>query len=212
MTVSTHTRWILAVAVAALWTLQGAVVAQDAKEKPETTVKPFEYVNAETERLLLFLGPWRVTERHFNTKGDVVATVKGTEEITWLVDRRAIQRAYQTISDTTTYKAVGTLTYNAVAKRYEGMWLDNMSLSGPVKVTADWDKAARSMTYTLETQGSDGKTRTFKRIEEFPEEEHAERRIATTFQVDGSKVVKLFEVQYQRAHPCPSGIQRVFDN
>ncbi len=206
----------MAVAVLALSATTDRLRADGPESDKPAAVKPFEYVSPEIERLSLFVGPWRVTERHFNTKGDVIATVKGTEEITWLLDRRAIQRAYSTVSDTAAFKALGTLTYNAALKRYEGVWFDNMSTSGAVNVKADWDPAARTMTYTLEARGVGGAVKTYKRIEEFPNEERPdderpERRTATTFEVVGEKVIRLLEVQYTRATPCPSKIQRVFD-
>jgi len=184
---------------------------EQSANEPKTEPKGFPYISPEIQRLTMYVGPWRVTERHFNASGDVVATVKGTEEITWLLDRRAIQRAYNTVSDTASYKALGTLTYNTASKRYEGVWFDNMSTFGPVTVTADWDDDARTMTYTLEARGPGGDTKTYKRIEEFPDEPYPERRTAATFEVKGTTVTKLFEVQYVRSKPCPSKLQRVFD-
>ena len=78
---------------------------------------PDEHVNPQLARLAAFVGPWAVTETHFDVRGDVVATVKGTEEITWVLDRHAIRRVYQSRAEASHYRAIGMLTWNATRKR-----------------------------------------------------------------------------------------------
>ena len=60
--------------------------------EPGTKTARDEYPSPKIAHLELFIGPWHVSEEHFNARGEVVATVKGTEEITWILDRHAIRR------------------------------------------------------------------------------------------------------------------------
>lgn len=163
---------------------------------------------AELIPLDLFVGPWRVTENHFNARGEIIATVKGNEEISWVLDRRAIRRIYTTSTDTTVFRAIGMLTWNAVEKMYDGVWFDNRAKTGPVTMKGEWFPESNTMEFTVETRGEDGSPIHYKVVERFVD---AKRRVATTFLTTGGTVVKRLEVEYRRAIPCPEGIRAILD-
>ncbi len=162
----------------------------------------------ELARLDLFLGTWSVAETHYDRRGHVVATVKGAEEVAWILDHHAIRRSYQTETGSGLYRASGMLTYNAALKEYRGVWFDNISDSGPSHVKGDWLEETKTMVFTVESIGADGETRRYKIVEQFPDEQ---RRIATTYLLSGDEVVKKMEVTYVRTVPCPARIRGVFN-
>jgi len=159
-------------------------------------------------RLELFLGTWSVTETHYDRRGHVVATVKGSEEVAWILDHHAIHRSYQTQTGSGLYRASGMLTYNAASKEYRGVWFDNISDSGPTHIKGDWLEETKTMVFTVESIGADGETRRYKIVEQFPDEQ---RRVATTYLLSGDQVVKKMEVAYVRTMPCPARIRGVFN-
>ena len=167
------------------------------------------YVCPQVARLELWYGVWRVTERHFNAKGEAVATVKGIERIEWLLERRAIRRDYSTTTDTTVFRAFGVLTWNDVEKRYDGVWFDNVSLAGPASVKGQWDEAHRTMTFMVESLTPDGSTARYKVVERIEDEN---KRFATTYVIDGDRTIKRMEVEYKRARPCPGKLRPIFDD
>ncbi len=167
-----------------------------------------DYVNSETALLELFIGPWKVTENHFNKRGDVVATTKGTEEVRWIMDKHAIERNYITSTGSTVFRAIGLLTWNDALKRYQGAWFDNTTTSGPNSVKGEWNEDTRTMVFTIESSAKDGSTILHKVVERFVDKE---RRVATTYLVAGTNVVKLLEVRYKRTIPCPAGVRIIFD-
>jgi hypothetical protein len=162
----------------------------------------------ELARLELILGSWSVAETHYDRRGHVVATVKGAEEVAWILDHHVIRRSYQTETGSGLYRASGMLTYNATLKEYRGVWFDNVSDSGPSHVKGDWLEETKSLVFTLESIGADGETRRYKIVEQFPDEQ---RRIATTYLLSGDEVVKKMEVTYVRTIPCPARIRGVFN-
>lgn len=162
----------------------------------------------ELELLDLFVGPWSVIERHFNVRGEQVAVVKGTEEIVWILDHHAIRRNYTTRTESSVFQAVGTLTFNRIARQYQGIWLDNRSTAGPTTVKGEWSEETRSMVLTLESSGKDGTTIRHQVIERFLDEK---RREAVTYLLRGSEVIKRMEVQYQRTIPCPARLLPILD-
>jgi hypothetical protein len=168
--------------------------------------KPVEFAFPELATLELFVGPWNVTETHFDTKGKIVATVKGTEEIAWLLDRHAIRRTYATSTGDRTFKASGILTWNAVEKKYHGVWFDNASTAGPSTVKGTWDRDTLTMLFDMESSGPLGPVR-HRAVEKF---DGPEKRVVTTYQIDGSSLIKRLEVEYHRAKPCPSQLRGYF--
>ena len=170
------------------------------KSPPGEVEKTVEFASPELARLDVFIGPWSVTESHFNPRGELIATVKGTEEITWILDHRAIRRAYSTATDSTIFKAQGTLTWNDAEKKYHGVWFDNVSTAGPTTVMGSWDDATRTMLFHLESAGSAGATVRYRVVERFAD---PQTRVATTYLFEGSNLVKRMEVEYKRATPCP---------
>ena len=162
----------------------------------------------ELAHLELFIGPWSVTETHFDVRGEVVATVKGTEEIGWILDRHAIRRTYTTSTGSGVFRAEGTLTWSEAQEHYVGIWIDNASTSGFSTVVGEWNDADRTMVFTLESPNAQRSKRRFKVVERFIDQE---TRVATTFQLDGSKVIKRTEVQYRRSIPCPAKLRGIFD-
>ncbi|MCH8881702.1 MAG: DUF1579 family protein [Planctomycetes bacterium] len=167
-----------------------------------------ESLSPQLKLLDLFVGPWSVVERHFNARGEQVAIVKGTEEIVWILDHHAIRRNYMTRTESAVFQAIGTLTFNSVAKHYQGVWLDNRSTAGPTTVTGEWSEETRSMVLTLESSGKNGTTIRHKVIERFLDEK---RREAVTYLLRGSEVIKRMEVQYQRTIPCPARLRTILD-
>ncbi|MEK7710981.1 MAG: DUF1579 family protein [Planctomycetota bacterium] len=153
-----------------------------------------------------FIGPWNVVENHFNARGDVVATVKGTEEVVWVLDKHAIRRTYATGGESSVYRAIGMLAWNPTRRGYEGAWFDNTSVVGPTQVSGAWDDASLTMTLTLTSSTSDTEKQQFKVVERFTDDEH---RIATTYKLRGGEVEKVLEVQYVRTIPCPAAASGV---
>lgn len=178
-----------------------------AAEAGETSPED-EYASPELARLATFVGPWAVTETHFNELGAVVATVNGSEEIAWVLDRHAIRRVYHSGTSAPPYEAIGMLTWSAPRKRYEGVWLDNSSMSGVSRVSGEWNDDTRTMVLTIESSGKDGAVVRHRVIERFLDEEH---RTATTYLLKGKEVIKRMEVQYARTVPCPARLRPIFD-
>lgn len=171
------------------------------KSAPAEGEKTVEFANPELARLDMFIGPWSVTENHFNPRGELIATVKGTEEITWILDHRAIRRAYSTAPDATVFKAQGTLTWNSAEKKYHGAWFDNVATAGPTTVTGSWDDQTQTMLFHLESAGRDGSIVRHRVVERFAD---PQTRVATTYLIEGTSLVKRMEVEYKRAIPCPA--------
>ena len=175
--------------------------APTSKPSPAQPEKAVEFASPELLRLGIFIGPWSVTENHFNPRGEMIATAKGTEEITWILDHRAIRRAYSTAADATIFKANGTLTWNDAEKKYHGIWFDNVSTAGPTTVRGTWDDETRTMLFFVESSGREGVTVRYRVVERFTD---PQTRVATTYLIDGSNLVKRMEVEYKRATPCPA--------
>jgi len=201
--VSCCTLTFLATSMAALLSPTGGT-----SPEPEKSTKPHELASAELAVLDALVGPWRVTRTHFNTRGEPTTIAKGTEEITWILDQHALQRTYTTYSDATVYRAVGTLTYNASEKKYHGVWFDNTSTTGPGVVKGDWQPDTRTFVFTVESMAKNGAVIKHRVVERLVDEEN---RTSTTYLLDGSTVVKLFESQYQRSAPCPGKIRTIID-
>ncbi len=192
----------LVIGVAA--TLPWIVHAQDGPP-PRDTDKPVEFASPELAALELFIGPWSVTESHFDPAGKTIATVKGTEEIAWILDHHAIRRVYATTGDKV-FKAQGLLTWNGVEKKYHGVWFDNASTYGPSTCKGTWNGETRTMVFELESAGPGGTIR-HRVVEKFVD---AEKREAATYLVDGSKLIKRLEVEYRRTQPCPDRLRGLF--
>jgi hypothetical protein len=156
----------------------------------------------------MFIGVWTITENHFNAAGDVIATVNGTEKITWVLDNHAIQRIYTSGTGSSVYRAMGMLTWNATEKKYCGVWLDNASTAGPVQLKAEWADKNLTMTYMLESLAKDGSFLRHRVEERFVDEG---RRLATTYLLSGpdAQPAKVLEIEYRRATPCPGGVRRI---
>jgi hypothetical protein len=156
-----------------------------------------------------YVAHWRITERHYDDKGEMVATVKGLEEILWVLDTNAIYRRYNTSSDVSSYKAIGLLTFNNNSNSFKGVWFDNVSPTGPMNVDAKWDEASLTMVYRSNGTTQDGKEVEYLKVEKFADEEN---RTATTYVVEGDVKRKVLEVHYKRAEACPgSTATRVID-
>ncbi len=157
-------------------------------------------------RLEKYIAQWRVIEHHFNIDGDEVRTAKGTEEIAWVLGKRAIQRTYTTGIDSPDFRAIGMLTWDDVAKKYRGVWFDNLTTVGPTITQAEWNEGDQTMVYTLESLSKDLSRVRHRVIERFLD---AENRVATTYLLRGDKTIKRLEVQYQTVIPCPPAIRTI---
>lgn len=178
----------------------GVVGAMTTGEPPSAKVDRADAdpPNTETARLVLWVGSWAFVERHFDASGEVVGSSKGQEDVVWILDKHAIRRSYA--AGESGFRANGTLVWSAAAKRYEGMWFDNATTAGPTRCRAEWNEDTRTMVYTLESLSSDGKAQTHRCVEQWFEND---RRVATTFLVQGDSLVKRLEVEYKRTTPCP---------
>ena len=159
-------------------------------------------------RLKMYVAEWRVMEHHFNARGEETSTVKGTETTVWILGKRAIQRTYVSGNDSPYFRAIGTLTWNGVEKKYHGVWFDNASTTGPTVAKGEWHEGDRTMIYTLDSLAEDGSTLRHKVVERFFDDD---RRIATTYLIKGAELVKRLEVEYKRTIPCPGRRMRVLD-
>jgi hypothetical protein len=176
---------------------------QPPKRQNEAREKTPEFASQELAVLDRFAGPWNVSETHYNTRGEVVGSAKGTEEGTWVLDRRALRRTYTSGEEGNLFRAIGMITWDAATKQYEGAWFDNASTNGPTTLTGVWDESSKTMTFTMTSTATDGKPVQHKVIDRFLDDEH---RIATTYKVVGNQVEKVIEVQFTRARPCPSNL------
>jgi len=167
------------------------------------------FISPQIARLEMLVGTWKLTEKHFNSDGEVIAAAEGTEHIIWILDRHAIRRVYQSGTDTRMYEAIGTLTWNDVAGKYHGVWFDNISTAGPVTVEGDWNDESLVVEFTTESQGRDGSTVRHKVAERFVDEKN---RVATTHLIDGSDLIKRLEVEYVRTVPCPPRFRPILDD
>lgn len=162
------------------------------------------FVNEATERLVLLVGAWRFKEQHFDETGKVIAEVRGTEEVSWQLDKHAVRRVYTRPADGSVYRAECLLAFNAAQNRYEGVWLDNVTVTGPRSFTGIWDGQTKTITYVLTGMDADGATQLYRIVERFLDDE---RRVATTYRLRKQAVIKLLEVSYRRAVPCPASSQ-----
>jgi hypothetical protein len=162
--------------------------------------KPSRYFSPELEKLEAFYGEWKVTVHHYDARGERVATVEGKEQVGWILNDHAIRREYQTGQGADSYQALGMLTWNEAKKRYQGVWFDTVSATGPTSVTGEWDEDTQSFTFQAETLGKDGSTIRYKVEDRLLE---SEKRIATTYLVSGDRLTRVLETHYKRATPCP---------
>jgi len=177
--------------------LYGAALSPAFAEEKDSV----EYPNPQLARLNDLVGTWKVTEQHFNERGDEVASASGTEEIIWMLDRHALKRSYQTATTTTSYTAVGMFTWNESERVYRGVWFDDFSTSGPTMASGDWDEKQSAFVFILEAKGRDGSPLRHRVVERFEDER---TRVATTYVLHGDKAVKRLEVRYARTSPCPA--------
>jgi len=207
----THIRFGL-VTLTLAWT--GEIAASpEGQSAPQGTERgegstPTEYVSPEIARLEPLIGPWDLTETHFDDRGEVIGKVKGKEEITWILDRRAIQRTYISGTEPNLYRALGTLTFNEVERKYHGVWFDNASTAGPRITKGEWAEESAAFVFTLESVSQDGSKVQYRVVERFV---HEEKRVATTYVIKGDESVKRMVVTYTRPVPCP-GRLRIIDD
>ena len=168
----------------------------------EDLVKPREYAAPELERLERFYGLWSVTVDHFNTDGQRVGTVKGKEQVTWILDNHAIERNFRSGKKPNVYRAIGTVAWNAVERKYHGVWFDSASVNGPTIAKGDWDEKEQAFVFVLESLGEGGKKIRYKVVESFLEDDS---RMSMTFRMDGDRLTKVMDTHYKRAVPCPGG-------
>lgn len=203
--------WPLAVLAAST-----VVNAQDApgqakppeKKAPQKPTEDSTFVNPQTARLAKYIGTWRITEKHFSSNGQTIATRSGTEEVTWILNRRAIQRTYTTATSTegSSFQAIGILAWNAAIKKYDGVWFNDTSTLGPTIVKGDWPDSSDTMNMQLEALAPGGASIELKAVEQHVDDDH---RINTTYTIDGDQVVKRLEVVYQRVAPCPDKLRLI---
>lgn len=186
---------------------QGAQKSSNSDAASPKPKQDIEFASPELATLDLFVGSWRVIENHFNTRGERVATVKGSEEIAWVLDNRAIQRTYTTTASASVFRAIGLLTWNESGKKFQGTWFDNNSTTGPTAVRGEWLPGSRTMEFTIESRDKSGSPVQYKVVERLL---GLERRVATTYLVQGGKVIKRMEVEYERTIPCPDRIRVIY--
>lgn len=170
-------------------------------------VKPGEYAAPELERLERFYGLWSVTVDHFGTDGRHVGTVKGREQVNWILDNHAIERNFRSGEKPNIYRAIGTVAWNAVEGKYHGVWFDSTSVNGPTIAKGDWDEKEQAFVFVLESVAEGGKKIRYKVVDSFLGDDS---RSSTTFLMDGDRLTKVMETHFKRAMPCPSG-PRIID-
>lgn len=207
---ATHFRLGAIITLAAVALAMADPPAQSAKHGLFQSKSPTSFAEA-MDVLHHWTGPWRVTERHFDRMGKVVADTIGSEEGRWILEGHAVRRVYRSSGSDQPYQAEGTLTWSEPEGKFRGFWFDNRSTTGPSIVTAEWHADTHTMVHTVERVTSNGKTQTFRTVERFTDDDH---RAATTYEIKGSELTKLIEVDYARTAPCPesrSGIRIIHD-
>ena len=189
-------RWVLITSLVAGYAIANAGLKQRPDNDPS-------FAFPELAVLDRFAGPWEVAESHYNKRGEVVATAKGIEEGVWILDRRTLKRTYSTGEEGKLDRAIGMISWDSVGKKYKGMWFDNASANGPAVFSGEWDEAAKTMTITLTSSDTEGRSIDHKVVDKFIDEE---RRLVTTYRVNEGQIEKIIEVQFRRARPCPSNL------
>lgn len=167
-----------------------------------------EFPVPELAHLDFLIGVWKVEQKHLDPSGAVIATAEGTETITWILDKHAIHRIYRTKDASSTFEAIGLLTWSDAAKRFDGTWFDNASTAGPTRASGEWNEKERSFVFELQGAGSPANSVKYKTIDRF---ESDSSRLAVTYLMKGSEVVKVSEVRYTRTTPCPAKLRAVFN-
>ena len=78
-----------------------------------------------------------------------------------------------------------------------------------MQVSGEWSPDNRSWILVLESKGADGSPIRYKVVEEMIDDE---RRVATTYELKGTQVIKRMKVEYKRAVPCPARLRPIFDD
>lgn len=101
------------------------------------------------------------------------------------------------ISDfkTDDFSGHGVSTYDPVAKKYSGVWVDSMSTS-IMRMQGEFDKAGKVLTESGEMTGPDGKPVKFKMVTEFKDKDTHQFRMAMVGS-DG-KDQPMIEIVYRR--------------
>ena len=181
-----------------------SLLARAAEDKPKT---PEVDTPAEMAVFEWYVGSWKVKEHHFLPDGREVE-VEGQEDVSWIVDKRAVQRQYESGPVTHAYRALGQLTWDEKERAFVGTWYDNAGFDGPSRVTGTWNEEERTFTFALQAEGPAGSPRSYKVVDTF-KNDHL--RLATTYLVEGSKETKQLEVHYKRRLPCPGDRMRMID-
>lgn len=191
-----------------LWLLLVCTLIGSAKGDPPGTGSGSgpDYASPQLAHLESLVGVWTVTETHYNDLGQIVGTVKGTEEIGWILDKHALRRVYRTRTEATAYHAIGTLTWNRPENRFYGVWFDDVSTSGATLVSGTWSEKAGGLVLTLEAMADDGTMIEYRVIEKRADED---TRVATTFAIRKDEVIKRMTVKYKRSVPCPDKLRMV---
>jgi len=194
---------LIAVAIGLHPRLIAQAAEKDKKHAPMTFAQAMQVLQQ-------WLGGWTAVERHFDSAGHLAGETKGTEETRLILDDRAIERVYRSAGTAEVYEAQGTFTYDESDGSFIGVWFDNRSTFGPTQSKATWDPETRTMVYENMRSGPGGAVETYRTVERLLD---AERRQATTYRVRGQEVIKLLEVSYTRAQPCPESkaIMRILD-
>ncbi|MBI1827081.1 MAG: DUF1579 family protein [Planctomycetes bacterium] len=183
----------------------------DSAKRSEATSKepePGVFPDPMTARLDRLAGIWEIVETQFDPKGEIISSVKGREEVVWTLDNRVLRRTYTTKTEQRFYWAIGMTTWNQPDGKYRAAWFDNLGSSGPSLAVGAWGDEPDTLVWTLEARGPDGGKTEYRIIERLIDEE---TRIATTYFVSGSDLVKRMDVHYKRALPCPTRGFRAID-
>lgn len=175
-------------------------LAKTAKSRVIVSSPTPAVIHPDLSVLTPLVGSWKFKESHYNERGEVVTSVRGTEEIKWILDGNALQRNYFSGERDPIYRAVGTLAWDVHGERFVGVWFNNRSETGPSRVEGKWVEDTQSFVFTLHSQTASGKPLQYRIVEKLESET---RRVATTFELKGPKIIKRLVVEYERTIPCP---------
>lgn len=114
-------------------------------------------VGPEHQRLLEFVGTWKIEHLLWSQPGAEPLLSTGTEIITPALDGRAIISNVETTGSIGKFKGYGVATWNPAKRKYETHWLDIFSQNGMEVSWGTFDPKTNTWQWTAETMGMDGR-------------------------------------------------------
>lgn len=126
---------------------------------------------------------------------------KGTSVSKVVFGGRYLYSTYKGDFGGQTFEGVGTIGYNNVAKRFESMWMDNMS-TGTMFSTGELDKDKKTLTVVGEE--FDPMTKKASKVRETTTWNNDNQFTMVMYKTEGGKESKTMEIVYTRSGAAPT--------